>query len=136
MTWQRIQNSLKTRWLIVRLRLRTFWYSLKVFAAAFWRVLRIAIPSIIRLAPLLFSETWLSASWAVLTVIRDKKLNNQSDIESKVSFCPRCGQCPQDDRRLEEARELAIFRLNQKKEPFKLRDLNLSLEWHLWRRKV
>lgn len=75
------------------------------------------------------SRTWVTARNAVKTVMADRNLTNAAQSEPYTSFCPRCGQIPDGDRRMEEAREIALSIL---KKDVKRRDLDLALAFHYW----
>lgn len=75
------------------------------------------------------SRTWVAANSAVKAVMADRHLMNAAQGEPYTSFCPRCGQIPDGDRRMEEAREIALSIL---KKDVKRRDLDLALTFHYW----
>ena len=75
------------------------------------------------------SDVYHAAKKAVLAVKRDHHLQRASVDEPNVSYCPRCGQTPKNDRRLETARELALSYLPT---PPPIHRLNLALELAYW----
>ncbi len=54
---------------------------------------------------LLDTPIWRAADRAVVQVMRDHELQKACKNQEMTSFCPRCGQMPDGDRRMEEARE-------------------------------
>jgi len=54
------------------------------------------------------TELWTAAKQAVDQIAGMRELNDAAQNEEMTSFCPRCGQTPDGDRRLEEARELLM----------------------------
>jgi hypothetical protein len=54
--------------------------------------------------------------------------------EENVTFCPRCGQMPDGDRRMEEARE--IFLETWSGTAPKRSELDFALSWAYFRRKL
>ena len=77
------------------------------------------------------SPVWSAARRAVKGVAEDRALHAAAQAEPNVSYCPRCGQLPDGDRRFEEARELALARLWRGEQP-KRRDLDFALAFHYW----
>src|SRR5262252_145692 len=57
---------------------------------------------------LLDTPLWREADRAVLQVMQHHELQKVSRNEERVTFCPRCGQMPDGDRRMEEAREIFL----------------------------
>jgi hypothetical protein len=57
------------------------------------------------------TDLWWASQRAVKSVVSDHKLNGVATTDPKTSFCPRCGQLPDGDRRFEEARERTISQL-------------------------
>jgi hypothetical protein len=49
-------------------------------------------------------KVWRAAKEAVQAVSADIPLNSVSGREERTVFCPRCGQLPDGDRRMDEAR--------------------------------
>lgn len=115
--YRHLVNILKSIWAIVVLighNLRELPKLLKIVA---------------RLWGLRESRTWVAANSAVKAVMSDRRLFSAAQTEPHISFCPRCGQIPDGDRRMEEAREIAISIL---KKDVKRRDLDLALAFHYW----
>lgn len=79
------------------------------------------------------SPLWSIARKAVNSIIENTPIQNASDIESAIAYCPRCGQVPTDDRRMEEARELCISKLGYIP---KRHELDFILNWHYFRSKT
>lgn len=77
------------------------------------------------------SANYRRAEAAVIAIAADKGLRSVAENEPVTSFCPRCGQLPSGDRRMEEAREI-FFRDNKKN--FKMSDVNFALELSRWLR--
>ena len=75
------------------------------------------------------SDVYRAARRAVLDVKQDRRLQLASRDEPNISYCPRCGQIPKNDRRLETARELALSYLPA---PPPIHRLNLALELAYW----
>ena len=72
-----------------------------------------------------------TAKAAVQSTSANRVLNEAALSESEVSFCPRCGQRPQDDRRKEEAR-LLVYATHPNA---KRADVDFSLSLAYWLRK-
>jgi hypothetical protein len=83
---------------------------------------------------LLDTSVWRGADRAVLQVLQHHELQQAAKIEETTSFCPRCGQHPEGDRRMDEARE-AFFAAWQGG-PLKRSELDFALAWAYFRRKV
>jgi hypothetical protein len=87
-----------------------------------------------KLARLLDTPMWRAADGAVLQVMQHHELQKASGNEEQVSFCPRCGQLPDGDRRMEEARE--FFHASWKGDVPKRSELDFALAWAYFRRKI
>ncbi len=87
-----------------------------------------------KLLRLLDTPVWRAADRAVLQVMQNHELQNACKNEEWTSFCPRCGQMPDGDRRMEEAREL--FLAAWKGTPPKRSELDFGLAWAYFRRKL
>lgn len=74
---------------------------------------------------------WEAAENAVAQVWNNKALQDAATTESEISFCPRCGQVPDGDRRMEEARELVIA----KGIIARRSDLDFAINAHFWMKK-
>jgi hypothetical protein len=83
---------------------------------------------------LLDTPIWRVADRAVLQVMQHQQLQQAARIEETISFCPRCGQHPEGDRRMEEARE--AFFAEWKGSAPKRSELDFALAWAYFRRKV
>lgn len=79
------------------------------------------------------SPLWKAARKAVKQVMADTPIQNAAKSESKLSYCPRCGQIPTDDRRMEEARELTLKQIDYVP---RRHDMDFVLNWHYFRIKV
>lgn len=77
---------------------------------------------------------WAVAEKVVSQVAGDAVLKAASDKEDTISYCPRCGQTPTGDRRLEEARELAYQSLATPPKRHHL-DTALAVNFYLHKRK-
>jgi hypothetical protein len=87
-----------------------------------------------KLVRLLDTALWRAADRAVLEVMQDHELHKACKNEELTSFCLRCGQLPDGDRRLEEAREL--FLAAWKGTPPRRSELDFALAWAYFRRKL
>lgn len=76
------------------------------------------------------SLVWTTAEQAVKAVMNDRALNAAAQAEAHISFCPRCGQRPDGDRRMEEAREMVMTALNGLE--VNRRDVDFALAFHYW----
>ena len=85
-----------------------------------------------RLWKFLYSPQYRAAVQAVEAVARDKSIRNLGETEGVVSFCPRCGQRPQNDVRHDEAFEIAFGILEPKQRTLRM---HFALELALWLRK-
>jgi hypothetical protein len=83
---------------------------------------------------LLDTPLWHVANRAVVQVMLHHELHKACKNEELVSFCPRCGQLPDGDRRMEEAREhfLEIWNGDAPKRS----ELDFALAWAYFRRKL
>ena len=90
--------------------------------------------AVFKMVRLLDTPLWRVANIAVVQVIQHHELHKASKNEEMVSFCPRCGQMPDGDRRMEEAREnfLAMWQGSTPKRS----ELDFALAWAYFRRKV
>jgi len=87
-----------------------------------------------KLARLLDSPLWRAADKAVLQVMQHYELQKACKNEERVSFCPRCGQMPDGDRRMEEARE--FLHAAWKGDLPKRSELDFALAWAYFRRNI
>ena len=87
-----------------------------------------------KFARMLGTPLWRAADAAVQEVVRDHALHHASRREERTSFCPRCGQIPDGDRRMEEARE--IFLASWKGMPVRRSELDFALAWAYCKRKL
>ena len=53
---------------------------------------------------------WEAAAKSVDQILTHDQLNACARREERTAYCPRCGQIPDGDRRMDEARELTIQR--------------------------
>ena len=83
---------------------------------------------------LLGTPVWRAAERSVTQVMEHHELQRAGKNEEKTSFCPRCGQLPDGDRRMEEARE--IFLESWRGEPIKRSELDFALAWAYFKRKI
>lgn len=89
--------------------------------------------TLLRLWRLAKSPVWKAAKAAVRAVRDDEPLQGVAVHEEKTSFCPRCGQVPDGDRRMDEARERALAQLPDA--VLHRSDLDFAIAWHYWRTK-
>lgn len=75
---------------------------------------------------------WPAALQCVRAVKERMELQRAAQVEPNISFCPFCGQRPQDDRRKDEARQLLVaMRPNERRRTI---DAVLSLAyWVLYK---
>jgi hypothetical protein len=90
--------------------------------------------SVFKLARLLDTRLWRVADGAVVQVMQRHELHKACKNEELTSFCPRCGQMPDGDRRMEEARE--NFLAKWRGETPKRSELDFALAWAYFRRKL
>jgi len=79
------------------------------------------------------THVWEKAARAVEEVLRHDALQQAATEQDCVTFCPRCGQVPDGDRRMEEARER--FFGSWRGDPPKRSELDFALAWAYFRRK-
>lgn len=89
---------------------------------------------VFKLVRLLDTPLWRVADRAVVQVMCDHELQKTCKNEEHTSYCPRCGQMPDGDRRMEEAREL-FFKMWKGDIP-KRSELDVALAWAYFRRKI
>jgi len=87
-----------------------------------------------KLLRLLDMPLWRVADGAVVQVMQHHELHKACKNEERTSFCPRCGQMPDGDRRMEEARE--NFLVAWKGDSPKRSELDFALAWAYFRRKL
>lgn len=75
---------------------------------------------------------WGAAERAVNRVAEYRLLQEAAVKEPMISFCPRCGQLPDGDRRMEEARTMVVAELGFAPPRS---DLDFALAWHYWKRR-
>lgn len=83
---------------------------------------------------LLDTPLWRAADRAVLQVMAQHELQKICKNEERTTFCPRCGQMPDGDRRVEEARE--VFLTAWRGVIPKRSELDFALAWAYFRRKI
>ena len=87
-----------------------------------------------KFARLLDTPLWRAANRAVLQVMAHHELEKVCGNEERTTFCPRCGQMPDGDRRMEEAREVLLTEwigaIPRRSE------LDFALAWAYFRRKI
>jgi hypothetical protein len=89
---------------------------------------------VFKLLRLLDTPLWRVADCAVMLVMQHHELHKACKNEERTSFCPRCGQMPDGDRRMEEARE--NFLVMWKGHTPKRSELDFALTWAYFRRKL
>jgi len=87
-----------------------------------------------KLVRLLDTPLWRVADRAVAQVMQNHELQKACKNEEQISFCPRCGQMPDGDRRVEEARE--FFLATWKGTRPRRSELDFALAWAYFRRKL
>ena len=87
-----------------------------------------------KLLRLLDTPLWRAADRAVAAVMQHHELHKACRNEERTSFCPRCGQMPDGDRRMEEARE--FFLAAWKGDLPRRSELDFALAWAYFRRKI
>ncbi len=87
-----------------------------------------------KFARMLGTPMWRAADEAARHVAESHALRHASGHEERTSFCPRCGQIPDGDRRMEEAREL--FLEKWKGAPVRRSELDFALAWAYCKRKL
>ena len=87
-----------------------------------------------KLVRLINSPLWRAADRAVMQVVRLHQLQKACQGEEQTSFCPRCGQLPDGDRRMEEARE--IFLADWRGATPRRSEVDFALAWAYFRRKI
>ena len=89
---------------------------------------------VFKLVRLLDTPLWRMADRVAVQVMQHHELHKACKNEETTSFCPRCGQMPDGDRRMEEARE--FFLALWKGAPPKRSELDFALAWAYFRRKI
>ncbi len=89
---------------------------------------------VFKLVRLLDTPLWRAADCAVMHVMQHHELQKACKNEEWTSFCPRCGQMPDGDRRMEEARE--FFLAEWPGAIPKRSELDFALAWAYFRRKI
>jgi hypothetical protein len=89
---------------------------------------------VFKLARLLDTPLWRAANRAVVQVMCDHELQKACKNEERTSYCHRCGQLPDGDRRMEEARD--IFLAVWQGHPPRRSELDFALAWAYFRRKI
>ena len=79
------------------------------------------------------SPLWRLADKAVKTVAASRELQAAAAVEPVIAYCPRCGQCPDGDRRMEEARHI-VHELLKGTQPNRA-ELDFALAWAYWKHK-
>lgn len=87
---------------------------------------------IMRLWRLFRSPLWPAVKDAVAQIAAHIPLQAAAAVEDTLAYCPRCGQRPDGDRRMEEARLLVIETIGHKPRRSDL-DFLLSLAYWLKR---
>ena len=89
---------------------------------------------VFKLVRLLDTPVWRVADRAVVQVMQHHELHKACKNEELISFCPRCGQMPDGDRRMEKAREnfLTLWKGDMPRRS----ELDFALAWAYFRRKI
>ncbi len=61
---------------------------------------------VFKLVRLLSTPVWRAADHAVAAVMECGEVQRAVRFEERTAFCPRCGQIPDGDRRMDEARDV------------------------------
>jgi hypothetical protein len=77
------------------------------------------------------SVLWSEAEKAVSQVMEHRPVNTIAQTHERTAFCPRCGQIPDGDRRMDEARAI----LEQWTYGFKRAEVDFALAFHYYVRK-
>lgn len=77
---------------------------------------------------------WRAAGHAAAAVMECGEAQRAARFEERTSFCPRCGQLPDGDRRMDEAREVFAAIWGTRKPP-KRSELDFALACAYFRRK-
>ena len=91
------------------------------------------VPMMLRLCKLVKSPVWLAAWRAVYATEHNDAIQAAAEREDMILYCPRCGQRPTGDRRLDEARELATTELVSQGHMPRRSDVDYALAWHAWK---
>lgn len=75
------------------------------------------------------TDTFKQAQLAVQMISENGKLRTLGEKEGQISFCPRCGQRPDQDVRHDEAFELAFGKLPP---TARSKDLHFAVELARW----
>lgn len=89
---------------------------------------------IFKLVRLLDTPLWRAADRAVMQVMQHHELQKACKNEERITYCPRCGQMPDGDRRMEEARE--TFLADWGGAIPRRSELDFALAWAYFRRKL
>jgi hypothetical protein len=89
---------------------------------------------VFKLARLLGTPVWRAADHAVAAVLECGEIERAVRFEERTAFCPRCGQIPDGDRRMDEAREVFEAIWGTRKPP-KRSQLDFALACAYFRRK-
>jgi hypothetical protein len=89
---------------------------------------------VFKLVRLLDTPLWRVANAAVVQVMQHHELHKVCKNEERTSFCPRCGQMPDGDRRMEEARENFLAMWNGATP--KRSELDFALAWAYFHHKI
>lgn len=88
---------------------------------------------IMRLWKLIKSPVWMAAWRAVQHTESNDAIQAAAEREDMITYCPRCGQRPVNDRRMDEARELATTELVSHGHMPRRSDIDYALAWHAWK---
>lgn len=89
---------------------------------------------VFKLLRLLGTPVWRTAGHAAAAVMECGDAQRAARFEERTTYCPRCGQIPDGDRRMDEAREVfqAIWGTRP---PPKRSEVDFALAWAYFRRK-
>ncbi len=89
---------------------------------------------VVKVRSMLDTPVWRAADEAVAAVVGYDKVQHAARFAERSAFCPRCGQIPDGDRRMDEAREVFDALWGTRK-PLKRSELDFALAWAYFQRK-
>ena len=79
------------------------------------------------------SRLWRVTREAVERVRKHEHIQKAAEIEEITAFCPRCGQIPDGDRRMEAAREIAVELMKAAGyKRLRRSHLDFAIVYHFW----
>ena len=89
---------------------------------------------VVKVRRMLDTPVWRAADEAVAAVVGYDKVQHAARFGERTAFCPRCGQIPDGDRRMDEAREVFAAIWGARTPP-KRSQLDFALAWAYFQRK-